>query len=98
MVKTEAMDPELRGIGWCRFNFTKCTDYYPKRYYIGTDLLIHKYPNDFGPHRLIPIILSDIEADLHHKHLGKIKIKTAEELNAFATEQYGSRKTKAADI
>ena len=84
MVKTEVMDPEIREIGWCRFNFPCCTGYSNKKYYRGIDLLIHKYPNDFRPHCLRPILLFDIEAYIHNKHLGKLTIKTAGDLNVLS--------------
>ena len=50
------------------------------------------------PQHLIPINLFDIEANLQHKKLGKTTMKTEEELDALAPEQYGSIKSKAAYI
>ena len=50
------------------------------------------------PRQLIPINLFDIEANLQHKKLGKTTMKTEEELDALAPEQYGIRKSKSADI
>ena len=67
-------------------------------YHRGIDPLIHKYPNEFIPHRLRPILLFLIEANIHNKHLGKLTTKTAKYLDVLALEQYGSRKAKAADI
>ena len=84
MIKTEAIDPELREIGWRRLKFSSCRGYSPKRYRRGLDILIHKYPNDFRSHRLRYILLFDIEKNLHNKYLGKLTMKTAEDLNALA--------------
>ena len=44
------------------------------------------------------MILFNIEANLHNKHLVKLTIKTSEDIEALAPEQYGSRKEKSADI
>ena len=96
MVKTEALDQEPREISWRRFNFPWCTRYSPNRYQRGLDLLIHKDPEDFRPHRIRPIIMFYIEANLHNKHLGKLSMRRAEEIIALAPEQYGRRKGKAA--
>ena len=74
MVKTEALDPELSEIGWRRFNFPWCTGYSPKRYKNGIYLIIHKDPNDCGPHRLHPILLFDVESNIHNKALGRYEI------------------------
>ena len=71
MVKTEALDPELSEIGWRRFNLSWFTGYSPKRYKKGIGLIIHKYTNDCGPHRLRPILMFDIEANIHNKALGQ---------------------------
>ena len=98
MVKALVLETELREIGWHRFNSLWFTGYPPKRCRRWIFLLIHKYPNDFRPHRLRPILLIDIESNIHNKHLKKLTIKTAEELNDLTPEQYGSRMAKAVDI
>lgn len=98
MVRTELDDMELAEIGWHRFNFPWCTGYSPDRFRRGLDLLLHKDPNDFRPHRLRPILLFDIEANLHNKVLGRYTMRNAEAINGLAPEQYGSRSFKAADI
>ena len=67
-------------------------------YQRGIDLIIHKYPNEFIPHRLRPILLFEIETNIHNKHIGKLTTKTAKYIDALALKQYGSRKAKAADI
>ena len=61
MVKTDAMESELAEIGWRRFNFPWFTGYSTKRYRKVLDLIIHKDPNDYQPHRLHPILLVDIK-------------------------------------
>ena len=97
MVKTEVLDPELAEIGWQRFNFPRCTGYSPKRYHRGLDLLIQKYPNNFRPQRLLPILIFDIEANMHNMHLGRIAMIQDETLDGISPEQYGSRKAKDAN-
>ena len=77
MVNTEVMDPELREIGWHRFNFPWCKGYHLNRYRRDLDIIIHKEPNDFRPHHLRPILMFDIKANIHNKHLRKITIKTS---------------------
>ena len=67
MVKTEALDPELRGIRRLRFNLPWYTGYSPKRFRQGLDLLIHKYPEDYIPHRLRPLLLLGIKTNIHNK-------------------------------
>ena len=79
-------------------NLPLCTGYSSKKYHRGIDLLIHKYPNEFIPHRLRPILLFDSEANIHNNNLGKLTMKTAKYLEALAPEQYGIRKAKAVDI
>ena len=98
MVKTEVTDPKLRELGSPRFNFPWCTGYSLKSYCRRLDLLIHKDPNGFRPHRLRPILIFDIEANMHNKNIGKLTMKTSKYFKALAPEQYGSRKAKAADI
>ena len=75
MVKTEILDPELAEIGWSRLKFTWCTGYYPKRYRPGLDIIIHKDSYNFGTHRLIPILIFYIKANLNDKHLRIFSIK-----------------------
>ena len=65
---------------------------------MGLDLIIHKDPNDYQPQRLRPILLFDIEANMHKKALGQYTINHAEELKGIPPEHYGSRKAKAADV
>ena len=98
MVKTEALNPGIAGLGRRRFNFPWCTGYSPNIYRKGIYLLIHKDPNDFRPHRILPIILFDIEANTHNKSLGKYAMNHAEELEVIAPGKYGSRKSKASDV
>ena len=97
MVKTYALDPELREANWRIFNFPWCTRYPPNRHQRGLDLLIHKDHEDFHPHQLRPILMFDIEANLHNKYLEKLSMRISEELGDLSPEQYGSRKGKAAD-
>ena len=80
MVKTEALDPELAEIVWRRFNFPCYIGYSPKRYRKRLDILIHEYPTDFRPHRLRPILLFDIETNIHNKSLVRYAVNRAEEL------------------
>ena len=51
-----------------------------------------------GRHHLRPVLMFDIEANLHNKHLGELTMETVEQINALTPEQYGTRKAKAADI
>ena len=78
MVNMEVLYLELREIVWRRLNFPWCTDYSLNMYRRVLDLLIHIDPNDFRPHRLIPILLFDTKSNLHNKHNGNILTKTAE--------------------
>ena len=98
MIKTEAEDDYLAQIGWHASNFPWTTGYSPERFRKGLDLLIHKKPNDNRVHRLRPILLFDLEANMHNKRLGRIAMENAERLQGVADEQYGSRKHKAADV
>ena len=84
MVKMGFMYPELREIGWRRFNIPWCKGYSLNRYRRVLNLLIYKYPNDFRPHRLITILLLDTESNLHNINTGKFLTKTSEYLDAPA--------------
>ena len=68
-----------------------------RRYQRGLDLLVYKYPNNFHPHRLQPILLFDVKYNIHNKHLGIIAMSQVINLDRITPEQYGSRKSKAAD-
>ena len=94
MVKIEALDLELAEIECRRFNFPWCTRYSPKRYKKVIDFLIHKYPNDFRPHSLRPILLFEVEVNMKNKALGRYSINHAGELEGIATEQYVSQNPK----
>ena len=96
IVKTKALYPEQKEIGWRGFNFLWCKGYSQKIYRRGLDLLIHKDPNDFIPHHLRPILLFDIKANLHNKNLGRTAIRKSEYLNSLSPKQYESRKEKSA--
>ena len=98
MVKIESLDPDIREIFHLQFNFPCCTCYYPKKYHNRLDILIHKDPEYQRPHRLRPILLFDIEANLHNKHLGRHSTKTPKETEELAPEQYGRQGLKAAEI
>ena len=91
------MESDLAEIGWIRFNLTWCTGYPPSRYRKGLDFLIHRYPSDFWPQSLHPILLFYIEANLHNNHLGRKSTHLEESTGTLAPEQYGSRKAKEAD-
>eukprot|EP00957_Ditylum_brightwellii_P094726 7213784-Ditylum_brightwellii.AAC.1 len=67
MIKAEASDTYLAQVGWQASNFPWCTGYSPDRFLRGLDLLIHKKPNDNRVHRLWPILLFDLEANMHNK-------------------------------
>ena len=75
MVNTDILDPELAEIDWRRLNFPWCTIYSTKIYRQGLDIIIHKYLDNFQPHRLRQIMLFYTEANIHNKHLGKFTIK-----------------------
>ena len=45
-----------------------------------------------------PILLFDIEANMQNKYLGRLAIKTYEELDALLPKQCGSRASKSEDI
>ena len=77
-VKTESLYPELKEIVWQRFNIP---------YHRGLELLIHKGPVYFKPHLLRQILLFDIKANLHNKHLGRIATRKKEELNSLSPKQ-----------
>lgn len=98
MVKAEATDPELAHQNWMSSNYVWCSGYSPDRFRTALDLLIHKKPGDNRVHRLRPIMLFDIECNIHNKRLGWFAMQRAEECEGVAPEQYGSRKHKAADI
>ena len=84
MLKMEALDLELIEIVWRRFNFPWCTGYYPKRYQRGLDLFINKGPEDFRYHQPRPILLFNIEANIHNKYLGKLSTRRVEQLGDLA--------------
>ena len=96
-IKIEAMDPELVEIGLSRLKSPWCTGYPPERYWQGLDIIIHMNPDDSIPHRLRPILILDIEENLHKKILGRMAMRQAEELEGIYPEQYRIRESKAAD-
>ena len=59
---------------------------------------MHKYPNDFRPHRLRPILLFKVEANIHNKYLGRYAMNHAEELEVIAPEQYGRQNYKSENL
>ena len=73
MEKIEALDPELKEIGWQRFNFQWCTGYSLRWYQRGLYLLIHKETNNYRKRRLFPIILFDTEANINNNNTGRWK-------------------------
>ena len=87
MVKTEALDPELAEIGWQGFNFPWCTIYSTKHYQRGIRLLINKYPNDWRPHRIRPVLLFDKEANRKNKHIGRMAMIQSKNLDKIAPEK-----------
>ena len=78
MVKAEVLYLELREIGWHKFNFPWCTGYSLNRYRRVLNLLIHKDPNYFRPHRITTILLLETKVNLHKKHTREILTKTEE--------------------
>ena len=98
MVKTEVLDTEPAKIVWHRFNFPWCTGYLPKRYRICPDLIIQKDPNNFRPHRMQPILLFNIEANMHNKHLKRTAMSQDEALDGISPEKCGISREKEANI
>eukprot|EP00957_Ditylum_brightwellii_P190845 14529952-Ditylum_brightwellii.AAC.1 len=70
MVTTKVQDDKLAQIGWMASNFVWCLGYVPNSYRGGLDLLIHKNPINHHVHRLRPILLFNIVANMHIKRLG----------------------------
>ena len=97
MVKIEALDTEWAEIGWRRFNLPCCTDYPPRRYRKGLDLLIQKETDYLCSHRLQTILIFDIKAIMHNKSLRGYKIEEVEnwmELHRISIEAvYKRQKT-----
>eukprot|EP00957_Ditylum_brightwellii_P201642 15326568-Ditylum_brightwellii.AAC.2 len=91
-------DTYLAQVSWQASNFPWLSGYSPDRYRKGLDLLIHKKPDNNRVNRLRPILLFDLEANMHNKRLGRFAMELAEGNGGIAEEQYGSRKHKAADI
>eukprot|EP00957_Ditylum_brightwellii_P163953 12482729-Ditylum_brightwellii.AAC.1 len=98
MIKTEALDPYISQVNWQSSNFPWRTGYSPDCFCHGLDLLIHKNPDNNRLHHLQPILLFDLEANMHNKRLDRVAMASVENLEGVAEEQYGSRKKKAADI
>ena len=71
IIKKEIMQPELDMTGQKRFNFPWCTGYSPVRCHKGLYILIHKYPDNFHPNRLIHIFLFDIKSNSRNKKTDK---------------------------
>eukprot|EP00957_Ditylum_brightwellii_P078893 5998482-Ditylum_brightwellii.AAC.1 len=71
MIKTECLDPYIVNTNWNASNFSWCTGYSPRRYRTVLDLLIHKQANNNRVDRLRPILLFDLEANIHNKRLDK---------------------------
>eukprot|EP00957_Ditylum_brightwellii_P021422 1616084-Ditylum_brightwellii.AAC.1 len=97
MIKTEVNDPYIANINGKASNFIWCTGYSPKLYREGLNLLIHNRSNNNRVSKLRPILLFDIEANMHNKRLGRFAIERAEGLGGIAPKQFGSRKYKSAD-
>ena len=55
-------------------------------------------PGKIRTNRLRPILLFDIETNMQNKYLGRLAIKTYEELDALLPKQCGSRASKSEDI
>ena len=84
MVKIEALDLELVKIGWQRFNPRGVLNTTQNATKWGIDLIIHKYPNDWRPHKLRSIIFFDIKANMQNKHLGINATIQAKNLDGLA--------------
>eukprot|EP00957_Ditylum_brightwellii_P016060 1210174-Ditylum_brightwellii.AAC.1 len=98
VVETEVNGSYIANINWKASNFTWCTGYSPKQYREGLDLLIHKRSNNSRVSKLRPILLFDIEANMHNKCLGRFAMERAEGLGGIAPEKFGSRKHKSVDL
>ena len=59
---------------------------------------MNKDPKNCRTHRIRPIILFDIEVNMHNKHLGRISTRQAKTLDGIAPEQYGTQKEKSTEI
>ena len=98
MFRIEAEDEELVKVGYLAAHFPWLTGYSPERWRHGIDLLIQKKIGSFLASGLRPILLFDVDANMHNKRLGRLLLQRAEECGGLAPEQYGSRKHKAADV
>ena len=63
--------------------------YLLKRYRQGLDLLIHKDPEDYRQHILSPILIFDIEANMHNKHLVRKSMRNEEEMEGLTWNNTG---------
>eukprot|EP00957_Ditylum_brightwellii_P198834 15155650-Ditylum_brightwellii.AAC.1 len=98
MIKTELEDKYISQVNWHASNIPWCTGHSLKRFCKGLDLLIHKRHNDNRVSKLRPILLFNIEANMHNKCSGEEAMCRTEIVGGISMEQYGSRKNQAADL
>ena len=98
MIKAEAQQEELLLLDYHLANFTWTTGRPPPQWLHGLDLLIYKEFGNNRAEKLRPILLFDIEANMHNKRLGRFAMRKAEDAKAVAWEQFGSRRHHAADL
>jgi hypothetical protein len=98
MIKTAALDPTLCLVDYHLAYVPWKTGRPAPTWLHGLDLLIYKAAGDNRAEKLRPILLFDIEANMHNKRLGRVAMRKAEEANAISWEQYGSRRSHSADV
>ena len=98
MFRVECEDEELVQAGYLSAHFPWLTGYSPELWRKGIDLLIQKKLGSFLASGLRPILLFDVDCNMHNKRLGRLLLGRAEECGGLAPEQYGSRRHKAADV
>ena len=84
MVKTEYLEPEMVEIGSKLFNFPWWTGYSPKRHRRGFDLIIHKDPNYYRPHRLRPILMFIIMSNMNNTYIGRFSMEKSKYLEGLS--------------
>jgi len=91
-----AHDENLSTLHTQMVDITIMTGYSPMRWRVGLNVMIPKKLGDYRVQQLRTLLLYDAEFNALLKWLGRKIMQRAEQLNALAPEQYGSRHGHAA--
>jgi len=91
-------NPEIALLNATMVDILLVSGYSPRQWWKGLNVMLQKQAGNINVEKLRIIVLFKADCNTNNKWIGRAVMYMAEQLKALAPEQYGSRKSKVANI